>query len=81
MGIWGLIGMISGALVSIWAAFKFIIGQSFRLDDNLSKNVLPIVQKLKYKFELNNEISINKRYHSMNTFEWYLFNIYIGLII
>lgn len=45
MGIWGLIGMISGALVSIWAAFKFIIGQSFRLDDKIE------VQKLEKAYE------------------------------
>jgi len=64
MGIWSLIGVITGSLVSVWAFFKFIISQHFRLDDNLSKNMLPIVQKLKYKFEINNELSINKKYPS-----------------
>jgi hypothetical protein len=64
MGVWSLIGVIAGTLVSVWAFFKYIISQKFRLDDNLSKNILPIVQNLKYKFELNNEISINKKYPS-----------------
>jgi hypothetical protein len=64
MGFWSLIGVIAGTLVSVWAFFKYIISQKFRLDDNLSKNILPIVQNLKYKFELNNEISINKKYPS-----------------
>lgn len=64
MNVWGLIGVITGSLVSLWAFFKFIISQKVRLDDNLSKNLLPIIQKLKYRFEINNEISINKKYPS-----------------
>lgn len=64
MNVWSLIGIVTGSLVSVWAFFKFIISQKVRLDDNLSKNILPIVQRLKYKFELNNEISINKKYPS-----------------
>ncbi len=64
MGVWSIIGVITGSLVSAWATFKFIISQKFRLDDNLSKNMIPIVQGLNFKFELNNEMSINKKYPS-----------------
>lgn len=64
MGIWSLIGVIGGLLVSIWAFLKYIISQSMRLDDNLSKSLIPSIMNAKYKFEINNEISVNKKYPS-----------------
>lgn len=64
MGIWGLIGVIGSVLVSIWATMRYLVSQHMRLDDNLSKNILPYLIKAKRKFEINNEISINKKYPS-----------------
>ena len=64
MGVWSLIGVIGGLLVSIWAFLKYIISQSMRLDDNLSKSLIPSIMNAKYKFEINNEISVNKKYPS-----------------
>jgi len=67
MGIWGLIGIITGGLVSIWATVKYLISQTVRIDDNVSKNIIPIIKVAKYKFEIQNEISINKKYPSTYT--------------
>jgi predicted AAA+ superfamily ATPase len=64
MGVWSLIGVIGGLLVSIWAFLKYIISQSMRLDDNLSKSLIPSIMNAKHKFEINNEISVNKKYPS-----------------
>jgi hypothetical protein len=62
MGVWNLIGVIGGLLVSIWAFLRYIISQNIRLDDNLSKSLIPSILSAKYKFEINNEISVNKKY-------------------
>jgi len=62
MGIWSFIGIIASALVSIWAIMKFIIAQNCRLDDNLSKNLINKVINSEYKFELNSEFSLNKKF-------------------
>jgi len=62
LGIWSIIGIVGSALVSIWAIMRYIISQHMRLDDNLSKNLLPYLKKSKWKLEINNEISINKKY-------------------
>jgi ATP-dependent 26S proteasome regulatory subunit len=64
MGVWGLIGVVGGLLVSIWAFLKYIVSQNMRLDDNLSKSLIPSILSAKYKFEINNEISVNKKYPS-----------------
>ena len=64
MGVWSLIGVIGGLLVSVWAFLKYIISQSMRLDDNLSKSLIPSIMNAKFKFEINNEISVNKKYPS-----------------
>ena len=64
MGVWGLIGVVGGLLVSIWAFLKYIVSQNMRLDDNLSKSLIPSILNAKYKFEINNEISVNKKYPS-----------------
>lgn len=60
--IWALIGIVVSALVSIWAILRFIITQSFRIDDNLSKNLIDYIKLSKIKFEIDNEYSINKKY-------------------
>lgn len=62
LGIWSIIGIVGSSLVSIWAIMRYVISQHMRLDDNLSKNLLPYLQKTKWKLEINNEISINKKY-------------------
>lgn len=64
MGVWSLIGVVGGLLVSIWAFLKYIVSQNMRLDDNLSKSLIPSILSAKYKFEINNEISVNKKYPS-----------------
>ena len=64
MGVWGLIGLIGSVLVSIWATMRYLISQNVRLDDNLSKNIIPAIIKAKHRFEINNEISVNKKYPS-----------------
>ena len=64
MGVLGILGVISGVVVSIWATIKYLISQSFRVDDNICKSIIPVLQNLKWKFEINNEISINKKYPS-----------------
>ena len=46
MGVWGLIGIIGSAIVSIWAIMKFIVSQNFRLDDNLSKILIEDILSL-----------------------------------
>ena len=51
MGVWSLIGVIGGLLVSVWAFLKYIISQSMRLDDNLSKSLIPSIMNAKFKFE------------------------------
>ena len=62
LGIWSIIGIVGSALVSVWAIMRYVISQHMRLDDNLSKNLLPYLQRTKWKLEINNEISINKKY-------------------
>jgi hypothetical protein len=62
IGIWSIIGIIGSVLVSIWAVMRYVVSKHMRLDDNLSKNILPHIQKSKWKLEINNEISINKKY-------------------
>jgi hypothetical protein len=67
MGFWAIIGVVVSALLSIWAALRYLISQNVRLDDNLSKTMIPLIKKSKYKFEINNEITINKKYPSTYT--------------
>lgn len=62
IGIWSLIGIIGSVLVSIWAVMRYVVSQHMRLDDNLSKNILPKLKSSKIKLEINNELSINKKY-------------------
>lgn len=62
VGIWSLIGIVGSILVSFWAVMRYVVSQHMRLDDNLSKNLLPYLQKARFKLEINNEISINKKY-------------------
>lgn len=64
MGVWSLIGVIGGMLVSVWAFLKYVVSQNMRLDDNLSKSIMPSIINAKHKFEINNEISVNKKYPS-----------------
>jgi hypothetical protein len=64
MNFLGIFGIISGALLSIWATIKYLITQRVRLDDNLSKSLMPMIKNLKRKFVINNEISLNKKYPS-----------------
>jgi hypothetical protein len=64
MGVWGIIGIVASALVSIWASIKYLLTQTMRLDDNISKNLMPIVRNAKRRFDINNELSINKKYPS-----------------
>jgi len=62
IGVWSLIGIVGSVLVSFWAVMRYVVSQHIRLDDNLSKNLLPYLQNAKFKLEINNEISINRRY-------------------
>jgi len=62
MNIWSLIGIVGSALISAWAFMRFIITKNFRLDDNLSKSLLKKMELCNFKFEINNEFSINKKY-------------------
>jgi hypothetical protein len=62
MSIWALIGVVASAIVSLWAIMKFVISQNFRLDDNLSKNLMTIIRESDIRFEINNEFSINKKF-------------------
>jgi len=63
-GLLGIFGVLLSVLVSIWAAMKYLVSQNTRLDNNLSKLVIPLVKGAKYKFELVNEITVNKKYPS-----------------
>lgn len=58
-------GVITGAIVSVWAIMKFIVSQNFRLDDNISKNLMFRIKNSHRKFEINNEFSINKKFPSI----------------
>ena len=63
MGIWSIIGIVFSFGVSVWAVMKYIISQNVRLDDNISKNLfLKIKKDSSFKFEIKNELSINKKY-------------------
>ena len=62
VGIWSLIGIVASAIVSIWAIMRFLVSQNFRLDDNLSKNLMGRIKTSKFTFEINNEFSINKKF-------------------
>ena len=64
MGIWAIIGVVVSAVISIWATLRYLISQNVRLDDNLSKTMIPLIKAAKYKFEINNEITVNKKYPS-----------------
>jgi hypothetical protein len=58
-----IFGIVASSIISIWAILKFIVSQSYRLDDNLSKTLIKKIQTdATFKFELNNEFSINKKY-------------------
>jgi hypothetical protein len=60
--IWSLMGVVGGLLVSVWAFLRFIITQNYRLDDNLSKNLITKLQKSNIRLDINNEFSINKKF-------------------
>jgi len=63
MGIWSIIGVVLSVGVSVWAVMKYIISHNVRLDDNISKNLfLKIKKESSFKFEIKNELSINKKY-------------------
>ena len=63
MQLLSLVGFAASFLVSIWAFFKFVAGQSYRLDDNLSKSFIDkIIKDARWKVELTNEFSLNKKY-------------------
>jgi hypothetical protein len=58
-----IIGIVGSTILSVWAVFKYIISQSCRLDDNLSKILINKIKESETtKFEIQNEFSINKRY-------------------
>jgi hypothetical protein len=66
MGIWNIIGVLGTSLLSIWAIFKYIISQNYKLDDNLSKIIIEKIKESKsFKLEISNEFSINKKYPSV----------------
>jgi ATPase family associated with various cellular activities (AAA) len=61
-----IFGVIISSFISIWAIFKFVISQNSRLDDNLSKLLMKRIKlDSRFKIELNNEISINKKFPSV----------------
>ena len=61
-----IFGVIISSFISIWAIFKFVISQNSRLDDNLSKKLMKKIKSGSiFKIELNNEISINKKFPSV----------------
>ena len=61
-----VITVVASTLFSIWAFFKFIISQNFRLDDNLSKIIIEKIREEGIlKIEMNTEISLNKKYPSI----------------
>lgn len=66
-----LIGIVTTFLFSLWAFLRFIVFQSYRIDDNLSKLLLDTIRENgKFKLETTvNEFSINKKYPDIyNTF-------------
>lgn len=68
MNIFALIGILGSIVVSVWATLKFIIGQSFRLDDNISKLLIEKIRlEGRFTFELSNEFSFNKKYPAVYT--------------
>lgn len=63
MNIWSTLGIVASAFLAIWGIVKYVISQQYRLDDNLSKTVINKIRfSSKWKFELNNEFSINKKH-------------------
>ena len=62
MGIWTILGLVGSTLVSIWAVMRYVLTQNTRLDNNVSKNIIPFIKSCKVKFEIINEITINKKY-------------------
>jgi hypothetical protein len=61
VGIWTLIGIVGSALVSAWAILKYVISQHFRIDENVSENLIKKIQSSHLKIELNNEFSIDNK--------------------
>lgn len=58
-----ILGIIVSTLLSLWAVLRFIVSQNYRLDDNVSKILIKKIQTdSNFKFELNNEFSVNKKY-------------------
>ena len=65
------IGLLTTFLLSLWAFLRFIVFQSYRIDDNLSKLLLDAIRKDgKFRVETTvNEFSLNKKYPDIyNTF-------------
>jgi hypothetical protein len=61
-----IFGIVASSIISIWAILKFIVSQNYRLDDNVSKILIKKIQTdATFKFELNNEFSVNKKYPSI----------------
>lgn len=58
-----ILGIIASTILSLWAVLRFIVSQNYRLDDNVSKILIKKIQTdSNFKFELNNEFSVNKKY-------------------
>ena len=57
-----VIGIVTGAIISIWAIMKYIVTINFRLDDSISKNLLERINNTKFNIELTNEFSFNKKF-------------------
>ncbi len=62
-GFWAILGIIGSAIASAWVTIKYLISQTYRLDDNVSKTVIKEIKaNSKFNFVLNNEFIVNKKY-------------------
>lgn len=62
-GFWAIIGIIGSAIASAWVTIKYLISQTYRLDDNVSKTVIQEIKlHSRFNFVLNNEFIVNKKY-------------------
>ncbi len=58
-----IIGIITTVFVTLWAIFKYVAFQSYRLDDNTSKILIKNIKNSdNFKFELSDEYSNNKKF-------------------
>jgi hypothetical protein len=57
----GIFGFISGIFISIWAFLKFIVFQTYRLEDTISSEMIGYVVNAKHKLELEKEISTTEK--------------------